>query len=150
MKNQTGILLTLVIILLLSASCQKDDVRELNSEKSFILSNIWMRPGVENRNSAAFMTITNNTGIDDTLYSVGSDLAKVTELHETFTADDDMTGMRHVEMLIIPSEATVQLEPGGYHIMLIGLNQSMKKDSAGKLTLHFKIAGRIEVEGITR
>ncbi len=96
------------------------------SEKSFVISSTWMRAGAQNRNSAAFMKITNNMDIDDTLFSVQSDLAKVTELHETYEKENDMMGMRHVDYLIIPSKSVVELKPGSFHIMLIGLNQRFR------------------------
>ncbi|WP_283180232.1 copper chaperone PCu(A)C [Gemmobacter sp. 24YEA27] len=52
----------------------------------------------------------------------------------------------HVPVLEIPAGETVALERGGYHIMFMGLKQSLKKGEMVPGTLVFERAGRIEVE----
>lgn len=131
-------------------SCGEKKVKEITeiseiSEKSFVLSSAWMRPGAQNRNSAAFLKITNNMEVDDTLFAVQSDLAKITELHETYEKENDMMGMRHVDYLVIPSKSAVELKPGSFHIMLIGLKKDLVIGDSGKLTLEFKNAGKAEL-----
>jgi len=135
-----------ILLLILFNSCQSEKSDQPNVDGSFIISNLWIRPGVVNRNTAAFMRITNNTEIDDTLFTASSDLAKVVEIHETYTRDNDMKGMRHVDYLIIPHKSSIELKPGSFHIMLIGLNNDLYKDDSVKLTLSFKISGNIEIE----
>ena len=149
-------LLLLVITAILITSCQEnkseDEVKapeekqafNLN-EQPFIISNPFMRAGAKNRNSAAFMKITNNMDIDDTLFSVQSDLSKVTEIHETYEKENDMMGMRHLDYLVIPGKSVVFLKPGSFHIMLIGLKKDLKIGDAGKLTLEFRNAGKVEL-----
>lgn len=137
---------SLILILSITiVSCQQNKNEQTLNDKSVIIANTWMRPGVQNRNSAAFMRITNNTDIDDTLYSVSSDLAKVVEIHETYERENDMKGMRHVDYLIIPSKSFVELKPGSFHIMLIGLNKDLVKEDSGKIKLSFKNSGEIEI-----
>lgn len=139
---------SLILILSITiVSCQQNEneTEQTLNDKSVIITNTWMRPGVQNRNSAAFMKITNNTDIDDTLYSVSSDLAKVVEVHETYERENDMKGMRHVDYLIIPSKSFVELKPGSFHIMLIGLNEDLKLDFQAKIKLFFKRTGEVEV-----
>ncbi len=120
-------------------------VEELLSDKPFIISSIWMRAGAQNRNSAAFLKITNNMDADDTLFAVQSDLAEVTELHETYEKENDLMGMRHVDYLVIPSKSVVELKPGSFHIMLIGLNKDLGIGDSGKLTLTFKNTGIVDL-----
>lgn len=115
------------------------------SEMPFIISNPWMRAGAQNRNSAAFMKITNNTEVNDTLFSVQSDLAKATEIHETYEKENDMMGMRHLEYLVIPSKSVVELKPGSFHIMFIGLKKDFGIGDSGKLTLEFKNSGKVQL-----
>ena len=153
MKN---LLLLLVITTIFISSCQEsktsDEVKEPEekqafnlNEQPFIISNPFMRAGAKNRNSAAFMKITNNMDVNDTLYSVQSDLAEVTEIHETYERENDMMGMRHVDSLVIPSKSNVFLKPGSFHIMLIGLKKDLVIGDSGKLTLEFKNAGKVEL-----
>ena len=139
------ITLTLIFALVL-LSCQQKDGEKSLDEKSFIISNPWMRPGSINRNTAAFMKITNNMNFDDTLYAVSSDLAKVVEIHETYKKENDMMGMRHVNYLVIPKKSTVELKPGSFHIMLIGLNKDLAIDENNKLKLFFRVNGEIVIE----
>jgi len=115
------------------------------NEQPFIISNPFMRAGAKNRNSAAFMKITNNMDADDTLFSVQSDIAQVTEIHETYEKENDMMGMRHIDYLIIPGKSVTYLKPGSFHIMLIGLTKDMVEGDSGSLTLEFKNAGKVEL-----
>ena len=146
MKN----ILLLIIVAILLTSCEGEKIQDQKetselSDKPFIISNTWMRAGAQNRNSAAFMKITNNTDMEDTLFSIGSDLAKVTELHETYEKGNDMMGMRHVDYLIIPRKSEVELKPGSFHIMLIGLIKDLGIGDTGTLTLTFKNNGKVEL-----
>lgn len=149
------ILLSIITIVLLFIACEEKSIKDSKSEvveKSeefgndlFFISNPWMRPGATNRNTAAFMRITNNADVDDTLFSVQSDLAKVVELHETYEKENDMMGMRHVDYVVIPSKSTVELKPGRFHVMLIGLNKDLVIGDSGSLVLNFKNTGKIEM-----
>ena len=139
--------ITLIFILaLVLISCQQKETKQVVDEESFIISNTWMRPGSMNRNTAAFMKIKNNMDIDDTLYAASSDLAKVVEIHETYKKENDMMGMRHIDYLVIPKNSTVELKPGSFHIMLIGLNKDLAIDDTGKLSMYFKITGEAEIQ----
>ena len=136
----------LIILALVLLSCQEKETEQLDTEKSFVISNTWMRPGSLNRNTAAFMKITNNMDVDDTLFLVKSDLAKVVELHETYEKENDMMGMRHIDYLVIPKNSVVELKPGSFHIMFIGLNEDLAIDQNSKLKLFFRVNGEIEIE----
>lgn len=148
MKKISNIILTILVFTSFQA-CQKSDQADLGSEKK-IISDTWMRPGVKNRNSAAFMKITNNTNSPDTLFSIKSDLAQLVELHETYVKEGDMKGMRHIELLPIPANSTVELKPGSYHVMLIGLNNDLNIGNSGKIELGFKIAGNLAVDVLVK
>jgi hypothetical protein len=141
MKITLTIILTLVLI-----SCQQNEGEKTLDEKSFVISDTWMRPGSMNRNTAAFMSIKNNTDTDDTLFAASSDLAKVVEIHETYEKENDMMGMRHIDYLVIPKNSTVELKPGSFHIMLIGLNKDLAIDENNKLKLFFRVNGEIVIE----
>ena len=104
-----------------------------------------MRAGVKERNTAAFMKLVNNTDNDDTLFSVQSDLAEVVELHETFTKENDMKGMRSVDEIIIPANSTLELKPGSHHVMLIGLFNDLNKNDSGEIQLTFRKKGKVNL-----
>lgn len=148
MKNISKIIL---IIMFLSSfqACQKSEQVDLDKE-TISISDSWMRPGVKDRNSAAFMKITNNTDSPDTLFSIKSDLAELVELHETYVKEGDMKGMRHIDNLMIPANSTIELKPGSYHVMLIGLNNDLKIKDSGKIELIFKNAGIISLVPVVK
>jgi len=109
--------------------------------------NNWMRPSSKGMNTAVYAKIKNNSDKADTLYSVTSTLAKVTEIHETYDKGGNM-GMRKVDFIVIPAKKTFELKPGSHHIMLIKLNQDIQKGKKYHLTYKFKRAGEIKVEAI--
>ena len=74
------------------------------------------------------------------LVGVSSPSAGVVEVHE-MKMEGDVMKMRTVEGgLELPAGKTVELKPGGYHIMLMDLKQALKKDSTIDMTLVFKNA----------
>jgi len=96
------------------------------------------------RNSAAFMTI-HNAGSADRLIATSGDVAERVELH-THMMEGDIMKMRQVEAVEVPANAMAELQPGGFHIMLIGLKAPLKEGDRFPLTLTFEDAGEITVE----
>jgi copper(I)-binding protein len=54
--------------------------------------------------------------------------------------------MRPVEAIEVTPGAPIVLQPGGLHVMLIGLKAPLKEGERFPLTLTFERAGTIEVE----
>jgi copper(I)-binding protein len=100
-------------------------------------------------NGAAYMVIRNTGGADDALIGAASDVADMVELHET-TMEGSMAGMHPVEAIPVPAGGSVSLEPGGYHVMLIGLKEELQVGQTITLTLTFEKAGQITVQAEVR
>jgi copper(I)-binding protein len=96
--------------------------------------------------AAGYMGISNEGDHPDKLIGVEVGFAAQAMLHTTEFSADGVASMKHVEALEIPAEDTVVLEPGGYHIMLMGLNQSLNVGDMMPATLIFEQAGRVEIE----
>lgn len=96
--------------------------------------------------AAGYMGISNEGDHPDTLIGVEVGFAAKAMLHTTEFSADGVASMKHVEALEIPARDTVVLEPGGYHIMLMGLNQSLNVGDMMPATLIFEQAGRVEIE----
>ncbi len=103
----------------------------------------WARTSVQGQKATgAFMKITAKDGAK--LVSASSPAAGVTEVHE-MTMDGDIMKMRAVAGgLNLPAGKTVELKPGGYHVMLMDLKAALPKDSTVPLTLVFKDAKGVE------
>lgn len=119
----------------------------LLAPKVTVTSN-WLRPNSEGMNTAVYAKITNNSDKADTLYAVECDLAKVTEIHESYE-DNGKTGMRKVDFIVIPAKKSVTLKPGGMHIMLIKLKKDIVKGKKYSLTYKFKKAGKVKVSAVS-
>ena len=85
-------------------------------------------------NSAVFMRIDNGGGQDRALIGAASPAADVVELH-THRMEDGMMKMRQVEQIELPAGESVALQPGGLHVMLIGLKQQLQPGEEVALTL---------------
>jgi len=100
--------------------------------------------------SAAYMLISNTGSEADRLLSASSDAAAATEIHLSEMKEGVMT-MRPVEGGIeIPAGGQVELKPGGYHVMLIGLKHELAPGGKVQLTLTFEKSGQMAVEAQIR
>ncbi len=77
------------------------------------------------RNSGAFMVLHNASDHPVRVVDARSDVSRVTELH-THVHDKGVMRMRRVDFIEVPAHGKVELKPGGYHVMLIGLNHPLK------------------------
>lgn len=91
-----------------------------------------------------FLVLKNGGGSADKLVKAVSPVAENVELH-THIKDGDAMRMRAVETIPVPANGQTALEPGGYHIMLIGLKQPLKEGGSFPLTLTFEKAGSVTV-----
>lgn len=96
--------------------------------------------------SGGYMTIHNLGDKADRLVSVEVDFAGKTEIHE-MSIENDVMKMRPLpDGIEISAGGEVTLEPGGYHVMFMGLSGQLKKGEKRKATLTFEKAGKIDVE----
>jgi len=103
----------------------------------------WVRTAVQGQKATgAFMKLTAKDGVK--LVSASSSAAGVVEVHE-MKMDGDVMRMRAVQGgLDLPAGKTVELKPGGYHVMLMDLKAALPKDSTVPMTLVFKDAKGVE------
>lgn len=92
-----------------------------------------------------FMTLKNAGGTADKLMKAASPVAENVELH-THVKDGDAMRMRPVKDIPVPAHGQTALEPGGYHVMLIGLKQPLKEGAQFPLTLTFEKAGMVTIQ----
>ena len=93
----------------------------------------WVRATVaQQKATGAFMQIT--SAQDMRLVEAKSPVAGVVEVHE-MVMDKDVMKMRAVPGLDLPAGKSVELKPGGYHVMLMDLKQQMKVGDSVPMTL---------------
>lgn len=118
-------------LLLLAFGFAPNAFADITIEAPFVRA---VPPGMQN--SAAFMQLNNSGQQARQLRSASSDIAEKVELH-THTNDNGVMRMRQVEAIEIPAQSDTSLQPGGYHIMLLGLKRPLKVGETINFTLHF-------------
>ncbi len=105
----------------------------------------WARARAEGaRAGAAYITVMNSGKEADALVAAASPVADVVELHE-HRHNNGVMEMRPVGEMALPPGEPVTLKPGGLHIMLIGLRQTLTEGSSFPLTLTFRTAPPVSV-----
>lgn len=125
--------LWLVSLWLVMALSPLHVLAQANSPAPIRVTGAWARPATEQ--SAAYLHIINDGDVDDTLLAVTT-LGAMAELHET-QMENDIMRMQAVDELVIPADETVVLEPGSYHVMLMGLDAPLTEGASLPLTLTF-------------
>lgn len=88
-------------------------------------------------NSASFMTLSNNSDTNHAVVGAASSVSKVAELH-THTMTDGMMRMRRIDQIDLPANGSVTLQPGGLHVMMIGLERELVPGEEVAITLMFE------------
>ena len=105
-------------------------------EPAIDVDGAWARPTLPGKStSAAYFTISNRGGSDDTLLAVTSS-SGTAEVHSMST-DGGIMRMRKLDRLPLPAGSTVKLEPGGTHVMLTGLDEPLVEGQRIELSLRF-------------
>lgn len=96
----------------------------------------WVRGVVPaQKATGAFMHL--RAAADTTLVGASSPAAKVVEIHQ-MSMEGGVMRMSAIDKLALPAGRTVKLEPGGYHVMLMGLVAPLKEGDSIAITLALK------------
>jgi len=107
--------------------------------------NPWTRAAGQGMQGAGFFIIRNTAAEPDRLVSATSPAAGRMELH-THIRDGDVMRMRPVNDIPVPANGEVTLQPGGLHLMLIGLTRPMEVGQTIPVTLNFERAGEVTIQ----
>jgi copper(I)-binding protein len=129
MKRAMGFALLLTLILAFSVSAA-------NAAVTF--KDAWVRGTVPGQQSTgAFVTLEASEAVK--LVGASSKISKSAEIHFSEMKDGVMM-MREVDSVPIPARSRVELQPGGYHVMLIGLTKGVGESD--RVPLSFVIEDR--------
>ncbi len=93
----------------------------------------WVRATVaQQKATGMFAQVTSAQG--GKLVAASSPVAAVVEIHE-MAMENNVMKMRAVPGLELPAGKAVDLKPGGYHVMLMGLKQQVKEGEVVPVTL---------------
>jgi len=85
--------------------------------------------------TGSFGILTNGGSEDVTVTGASSPVAGMVELHETVMVDGAMQMQQKEGGFVIPAGGSVTLEPGGNHVMLMGLNRALAPGEDVEITL---------------
>ncbi|MBA3597892.1 MAG: copper chaperone PCu(A)C [Methylibium sp.] len=106
----------------------------------------WARPTVAGQMAGGgYFKLENRGKTADRLLSVSSTAAERVELH-TMKLDGDVMRMRQLDAIELPAGGSVELKPGGDHLMLLGLKAPLELGKSIPLKLTFEKAGDVMVE----
>ena len=88
------------------------------------------------QNSAMFLTLKNVGTVDHAVVAATSTAAEHVELH-THVMDGEVMRMRQIEKIDVKAGQTTVLEPGGLHVMLLGLKQPLEAGVVVRVDLTF-------------
>src|SRR5690606_23117379 len=102
------------------------------------IEDAWVRGTVAaQKATGAFMRLTSRANAR--LVSASSPAAGVAEIHE-MSMENDVMKMRHVPGVDLAAGRTLDLKPGGYHVMLMDRKQPLKGGESISITLVFEDA----------
>lgn len=130
--------------------------------RELVARDAWARPAIQGGTGAVYVELYNGTGQPISLIGASTNVARVVEIHTssmmdmsegsehgahpTTDAEADVAMMMPVDVVELEVGLTVAFEPGGYHLMLIDLQQPLQAGDTFSLTLHFEGHADIEIE----
>jgi copper(I)-binding protein len=106
----------------------------------------WSRATPAGAKVGAGYLVLKNAGAADRLVSATAPFAGRVEIHEMAMKDGVMTMRPLADGIAVPAGGTVELKPGGYHIMFMDLKSPLKEGTLVDGTLTFEKAGTVNVQ----
>lgn len=116
-----------------------------SAASDIVVSEAWVRwvPPVS-EGSAAYFNLQNQGAKDRVLVSVTADIAKTVEMHKVVSGHG-VSKMIPVEYFQVAGAGKLELEPGGRHLMLIGLKKPLQEEDTVNMTLEFDDGEKVTV-----
>ena len=110
----------------------------------------WVKAPIgQGKVAAGYLEVIEMEGNSDRLIGARSDIAARTELH-THSMDNGVMRMRRLDGLDISPMGGVELQPGGHHIMLMGLKRKLVPGEKLVVTLIFEGVGEVAIPFVIR
>jgi periplasmic copper chaperone A len=132
-----------ITALVLIASCSAPSTPPQSAKPVAVAGNITISeprvrlPAQGRKQTAAYLTMTNNGKATDHLISATSPVAGKLELHAHSKTNDGLVLMRQIGDISIEAGVSVPLSPGGFHIMIKDMSVDLKVGQALPMTLTF-------------
>lgn len=114
--------------------------------KQISIGDVWSRATPQGSQVAVgYVTIENKGQVPERLTGFSTDRAGRTELHE-MSMNNGIMEMRQVKSFEILPQKSLELKPGGAHLMFLNVRTPFKEGETFKVRLNFEKAGPVEVD----
>ena len=134
-----GIVASVALIAGVTA-CSSDETSTTDSPEITVTGQWARQSPMATDMGAAYMTIESSAEDELIGASVDMSVAMMTEVHETVTVDGGMK-MQEVASIKVSPDQTIAMEPGGFHVMLMGLVKPLEIGQTIEVTLKFSKSG---------
>ena len=112
-----------------------------------VIAHPWVRATPPSSDATGgYVVIQNKASEPDRLLGATAEAAGRVEIHET-TMDGGVIRMRPVAGGVeVPADGRLQMKPGGYHVMFLGLAHPLEEGTTMEGTLRFERAGTVAIE----
>ena len=146
MKSNLFAVMCTVLGITFSASTLAQNVTQTVTTNAIKVENAYTRATVPGQQVAGgFMKIENKGASVDQLISASSPAAGEVQLHE-MAMEGNVMKMRQVKDIAVPAGGTVELKPGGYHLMFMNIKSPLTAGETIPVKLKFAKAGELEVK----
>lgn len=134
-----GLLAALVVLSILAAGCADDS--------EIAVTDAWARPTPPGAEATAiYLTVENTSGTTDALTGALSDRCSTTGIHETVMTDGTMSmEPASPDAVTVADGDDLVFEPGGLHVMCIGVTEPLVEADSIELELIFQNAGVVDL-----
>ena len=109
------------------------------------IENAYTRATVPGQQVAGGFMKIENKGTTDQLVSASSPLAGEVQLHE-MAMEGNVMKMRQVKDITVPAGGSIELKPGGLHLMFMNIKAPLAAGESVPVKLKFAKAGEVEVK----
>ena len=111
-----------------------------------LIDHPWARASIGQAKAGAAYLVVSNRGTEaDRITAADTPVAKRAEFH-THIMEGGVMKMRPVGAVEVAPGEPVVFQPGGLHVMLMGLKAPLKEGETFPLTLKFENAGQVEIQ----
>lgn len=120
------------------------------SASGFSVEDAYIRAMPPGRNAtAAYLSVTNNHAKACSIIGGSASIAAKLEVHQQLMSDG-MMKMRPVTAVAVAAGDTLELRPGGFHLMLLGIDAELVPGESHKMSLQTEDCGAIELTAVVR
>lgn len=163
-RRSTAAIATALIAVLAAGGCASDETPEASSgsasasadsgtesDAAITAADGWVKAvKADMKMTGVFVTLTNTTDEDVTIVSATTDMSDKAELHEMVSKDGQMVMQETEDGLTVPANGTLELKPGGFHIMVMMLSEDVVAGDKHTVTLELEDGSTVEFDAIAK